>query len=49
MNEYKLQIEEMIKQVDNADINSKMRIDELEQIKKDYEQKLRMQEERLKF
>lgn len=49
VNEYKIQIEEMIKQVDNADINSKMRIDEVEQIRKDYEQKLRHQEERLKY
>jgi len=31
----------MIKQVDNADINSKMRIDEVDQIRKDYEQKLK--------
>jgi len=37
INEYKLQIEEMIKQVDNADINSKMRIDELESLRSEYE------------
>ena len=39
----------MIKQVDNADINAKACKDEVEQIRSEYDQKLWMAEERLKY
>ena len=39
----------MIKQVDNADINAKTCKDEVNQIRNEYEQKMRMEKERIMY